>query len=91
MKYLRKQLQARGLQDHCRICCAGHIINLVVKATIYGKGVSKWELNIARAAPQEQFKLFYKQGVVGKLYNFVLAIFNLFKKKELFDSIQQDL
>jgi hypothetical protein len=24
-----------------RICCAGHIINLVVKATIYGKGVSR--------------------------------------------------
>jgi hypothetical protein len=31
------------------------MINLVVKATIYRKGVSAWEEQLAKAAPQEQF------------------------------------
>jgi hypothetical protein len=37
------------------IRCASHMINLVVKATIYRKGVSAWEEQLAKAAPQEQF------------------------------------
>ena len=31
------------LTSNNRIRCAGHIINLVVKATLYGKGVSWFE------------------------------------------------
>jgi hypothetical protein len=57
------------------ICCAGHIINLVVKATIYGKGVSGWEEQLAEAAPHKQFELWRRLGVVGKLHNFVNAVY----------------
>ena len=37
------------------IRCASYIINLVVKATIYGRGVSEYEERLAEAAPSEQF------------------------------------
>jgi hypothetical protein len=57
-----------------RIRCAGHIINLVVKATLYGDGVSKWEEQLAAVAPKEQFRLFREIGVVGRLHNFVNAV-----------------
>jgi hypothetical protein len=57
-----------------RIRCAGHVINLVVKGTIYGKGVSGWEERLAEAAPHEQFELWRRLGVVGKLHNFVNAV-----------------
>jgi hypothetical protein len=38
-----------NLNSSHRIRCAGYIINLVVKATIYGKGVSKFEEQLAAA------------------------------------------
>jgi hypothetical protein len=36
--------------DNC-LRCAGYIINLIIKATIYGNRVSKWEEELAAAAP----------------------------------------
>jgi hypothetical protein len=75
--------------DH-RIRCAGHIINLIVKATIYGKGVSKFEEALAAATPIDQFKLHSQFGVVGKLHNFVNAVCASHKRRKIFNSIQQD-
>jgi hypothetical protein len=40
-----------NITSNHRIRCVGHIINLIVKATIYGQGVSKWEEELAAAAP----------------------------------------
>ena len=45
------------IDDRHRIRCAGHIINLVVKATLYGSGVSKFEEELAQVGTVEQFKL----------------------------------
>jgi hypothetical protein len=73
IKGLNLHLNANIDASH-RIRCAGHIINLVVKATIYGDGVSKWEEELAAAAPKEQFRLFRQLGVVGRLHNFVNAV-----------------
>jgi len=36
-----------------RIRCAGHIINLLLKALIYGDSVSKFELELVKASPQD--------------------------------------
>jgi hypothetical protein len=74
-----------------RIRCAGHIINLVVKATIYGDGVSKWEEELAAAAPKEQFRLFRQLGVVGRLHNFVNAVCVSHKRRELFNEVQEEV
>jgi hypothetical protein len=71
------------------IRCAGHIINLVVKATVYGKGVSKFEEQLAAATPMDQFKLFRKLGAVGKLHNFVNALCASHKHREAFNNTQK--
>jgi hypothetical protein len=70
------------------IRCAGHIVKLVVKATIYGKGVSDCEEQLAEAAPCKQFELWRRLGVVGKLHNFVNAVCASHKRRELFHSVQ---
>jgi hypothetical protein len=74
-----------------RVRCAGHIINLVVKATIYGDGVSKWEEQLAAAALKEQFQMFRRLGVVGRLHNFVNAVCASHKRRELFNEVQQEV
>jgi hypothetical protein len=68
-----------------RIHCVGHIINLVVKATIYGKRVSKFEERFAAATPLDQFKL----GAVSKLHNFVNAVCASHKRREAFHDMQK--
>ena len=74
-----------------RIRCAGHIINLVVKATIYGSGISKFEEELSQAAPMDQFQLFRRYGVVGKLHNFVNAVCASHRRRELFLATQKDI
>jgi hypothetical protein len=74
-----------------RIRCASHIINLVVKATIYGDRVSKWEEELAAAAPKEQFRLFRQLGVVSRLHNFVNAVCVSHKHRELFNEVQEEV
>ena len=74
-----------------RIRCAGHIINLIVEATLYGEGVSQFEEDLAQAAPIEQFRLYRKHGVVGKLHNFVRAVCASHKRRELFLSVFNEL
>ena len=78
------------LTSNNRLRCAGHIINLVVKATLYGKGVSRFEAALAAASPGEQYELFRSHGVVGKLHNFVNAVCASHKRRELFLSLQKD-
>jgi hypothetical protein len=74
-----------------RIRCAGHIIDLVVKATLYGDRVSKWEEQLAAAAPKEQFRLFREIGVVGRLHNFVNAVCASHKRRKLFNKVQEEV
>ena len=91
INYLNRGSTILSLGTEHRIRCAGHIINLIVKATLYGAGVSDFEQQLARAAPMEQFKLFRRHGVVGKLHNFVRAVCASHKRRELFLSTFNDL
>jgi hypothetical protein len=61
----------------------------VVKAIIYGNGVSQFERDLAQAGPREQFTLFCRRGVVGRLHNFVTAVLASHKRKEAFMEIQR--
>jgi len=79
------------LTEEHRIRCAAHIIQIIVKAVIYGRGLSKFELSLSQAAPQEQFEMFRQQGVVGRLHNFVNAVLASHKRREAFMTIQKDL
>jgi hypothetical protein len=60
--------------DFSRLRCLGHIINLVVKALLFGKGVSKVERELAGASSEECFKIWNKQGPIGKLHNICIYI-----------------
>jgi hypothetical protein len=73
-----------------RLRCCGHIFNLIVKTTLYGKGIHKWKEELAAAAPRDQFEKFPQLGVVGKLHNFVNAVCASHKRCELFTSLQKE-
>jgi hypothetical protein len=79
-----------NLTSSNRIRCAGHIINLVVKATLYGKGMSRFEAQLAAAPLVEQYEIFRSHGVVGKLHNFVNAVCASHKRRELFLLLQKE-
>jgi hypothetical protein len=66
------------------IHCAGNINNLIVRATLYGKGPSKVEEQLAATGPIEEFELHPKLGSVGKLYNLVSVVCVLHKRQEQF-------
>jgi len=57
-----------------RIRCIGHIINLVVKALLFGEGVSTWEKDLIEASEERRTALWGLKGVIGKLHNLVSYI-----------------
>ncbi|KJZ68466.1 hypothetical protein HIM_12142 [Hirsutella minnesotensis 3608] len=50
------------------------IINLVVKALLFGEGVSAWEKRVLEALEEQRPALWSVKGVVGKLHNLVSYI-----------------
>ncbi|KJZ70326.1 hypothetical protein HIM_10294 [Hirsutella minnesotensis 3608] len=57
-----------------RIRCIGHIVILVVKALLFGEGVSAWEKRVLEASEEQRFWSVKGKGVVGKLHNLVSYI-----------------
>lgn len=57
-----------------RLRCLGHIINLVVKALLYGTGSSQLEKQLANAGDKEAFKIWRQRGAIGHLHNLVTYI-----------------
>ena len=53
--------------------------------------MSDWEEQLAEAAPREQFELWRRLGVVGKLHNFVNAVCASHKRRELFNTVQSEV
>ena len=62
----------------------GYIINLIVKALIYGKGVSKLKRLIIGASDYIKFNLIRQRGFIGKIYNIVKYIIRLIGRREDF-------
>lgn len=73
-----------------RLRCLGHIINLVVKALLIGKGVSKLERKLAGASYDEAFKIWNSKGPIGKLHNICVYINFSSKRQEMFRDCQGD-
>ena len=67
-----------------RLWCVGYIINLIIKALIYGKGVSKLKCLIIGASEHVKFNLMRQRGSVGKVYNIVKYIMQLIRRREDF-------
>lgn len=74
--------------DHARLRCLGHIINLVVKALLFGKGVSKFERQLAGASDDEAFKIWNSRGPIGKLHNICVYINRNSARQQIFREYQ---
>jgi len=71
-----------------RLRCAGHIINLIVKAALFGKGVSKLQRALAGASDEETFKLWNKTGAIGKAKNLTVYINRTDQRRSAFRACQ---
>jgi hypothetical protein len=57
-----------------RLHYIGHIINLVVRAVIFGLNVSKFEIELCRAMDEFSFNIWAKKGAIGRLHNLATYI-----------------
>lgn len=78
---LSKQYPA--IHPQSRLRCVGHMLNLIVKALLFGQGVSKLEQQLRGASDEERFEIWRKQSFVGKLHNFCVWINRSDQRREL--------
>ncbi|KAF6512765.1 hypothetical protein HZS61_007571 [Fusarium oxysporum f. sp. conglutinans] len=76
--------------DWRRLRCSGHVINLVVKAILYGKGVSKAERQLQCCNDQESFSVWRQRGVIGKVHNIVRYITRSDQRRQHFETLQAE-
>jgi hypothetical protein len=57
-----------------RLRCLGHIINLVVKALLFGKATPSFQKDLQEASDVNTFRLWRQQGAIGHLHNLVTYI-----------------
>ena len=74
-----------------RLRCFGHIINLVVKALLFGTNLSAFEKDLDRASDHEAFDLWRKQGAIGRLHNLVTYISRSDQRTRNFIAVQKAL
>ena len=73
---IAKSLKFAGNGPECQVHCIGHIINLIVKAFLFGEDTdainkdSNEDIDVAMAS----HRLWQRQGPVGKLHNLVTWI-----------------
>jgi len=60
--------------DEHQMSCFGHIVNLVVKAVLFGKGMNTLQKELAGASNKGQFDIWRNQGPIGKLHNIVVYV-----------------
>jgi hypothetical protein len=73
-----------------RLRCLGHVVNLVVKALLFGEGLSQFQRQVAEANDSEQFKIWRRQGSIGKLHNLVTFINRSPQRMEAFSASQRE-
>ncbi|KAI8406405.1 hypothetical protein FOFC_13875 [Fusarium oxysporum] len=76
--------------DWRRLRCSGHVINLVVRAILYGKGVSKAERQLQCCNDQESFSIWRQRGVIGKVHNIVRYITRSDQRRQHFETLQAE-
>jgi len=70
--------------------CLGHIINLVIKALLFGKGISKLKRKLAGALYNKAFKIWNGIGPIGKLHNICVYINHNSTKMTTFKECQEE-
>src|SRR6266567_52495 len=69
---------------------SSYIINLIIKALIYSKGISKFKRELIGVSDQAVFKQFCKKGFMGKLYNIVKYIIRTLGRHKDFAKYQAE-
>ena len=62
------------LPPYICLWCSGYIINLIIKALIYRKGISKLERNLISVSNKAKFDFIRERGFISKLYNIIKYI-----------------
>jgi hypothetical protein len=70
-----------------RLRCFGHIVNLVVKAMLYGD--TQLQSQLDDCGDHEAFKVWRKQGAIGRLHNLVTYIGGSDKRRKAFEQSQK--
>lgn len=78
------------LYPSCRVRCIGHIINLVVKAILFGQGVSKLEQSLLGKTDDdaETFMIWSNEGAIGKLHNICVFVNRNDQRRTAFQAFQ---
>lgn len=74
-----------------RFRCLGHIINLVMKALLFGNGLSKLEKELASACDEDAFEIWHKEGPIAKLHNIMVCILRSADRVRDFKDCQLDI
>ncbi|KJZ68349.1 hypothetical protein HIM_12258 [Hirsutella minnesotensis 3608] len=62
------------IKPKSRLRCVGHMLNLIVKALLFGQGVGKLEKQLCGASDEERFEIWRKHSFIGKLHNFCVWV-----------------
>jgi hypothetical protein len=72
-----------------RLRCFGHIVNLVVKALLFGKGSSRFQSDLQAANDSESYALWRQRGAIGHLHNLVSYISRSPRRLRAFEAAQK--
>lgn len=74
-----------------RLRCIGHIINLVVRAIVFGSDVAKFEKDLRGASDEFSFQLWARNGAIGRLHNIVTYLRRSDQRRQELRRLQKDL
>jgi hypothetical protein len=74
-----------------RLCCIGHILNLIAKAYLFSQDSTTFNNEFKAAGAPERRQLWRRQGELGKLHNLVAHVIASRKRTDLFQKLQVDL
>ncbi|KAM4058322.1 transposase-like protein [Hirsutella rhossiliensis] len=74
-----------------RLRCIGHVINLVVRAVIFGSNVSKFEAELRGATYEFKFDIWAKKGAIGRLHNIATYIRRTDQRRQGLRHLQTEL
>jgi hypothetical protein len=74
-----------------RLRCIGHIINLVVRAVIFGSNVSKFEAELREATDEFSFDIWAKKGSIGRLHNLATYIRRTDQRRQTLRQLQAEI
>lgn len=88
---LRALSQRFVIEEHeQRLRCFGHVVNIVVKALLFGEGLTRFTEDLKDASDFHAFKIWRSKGAIGKLHNLVVCITRSNQRVQAFNRAQSD-